>query len=611
MHIQRRQWAVGLAALTAAVGFVALPLGQTSAYADVQVVTDHVTGADGQDYWVQNHLVGADLKAEAAQTTGSTRKEWLLVWAGDENVADTVVKDVNGLPGSLSGGLGKVNNALPGPDFLAVIDATKGSPTYGKVVNTATVGPLVENEPHHMEYTWHKGDTIYAGGLFSAATYAFDATQLPQLKLKGISLPTQTLGGSVPDAYWVLKDGTAYGTYMGGPVAPGPYTYPDGTTVVGNGFAGTPGEVVYFDKNGKVISQTSAATPQGDNPSVCDDLPQLGLAASCANPHGIQAREDLNTLVTSDYAEPRDIILNPVKAPSPYLRRPTVRTWDISDRAHPKLRAVSYLPEGPRSSAADPLHDENRAVMETTVTNLPGHKGAFAETMAGGAIFYTPDITAAAPVWREVFDDGTALNAFSASNGTDGASSLGGWLQTSPDDHYLYHAVIGRAKGTLGASDAGTSGGVYRLDISKLLADGTSYSCDITTLPQAQHGGGGDCPTLAGDTAINPGTPSGGPHWGTLDNFQLGSDGYYHETTQPTRLAASDYFVARTGIDGDHKIWMVDINPDGSLSVDTSFRDEFTGQPGINFNRTSWPHGNFGNAKPHSELFVVADSDVR
>lgn len=98
---------------------------------------------------------------------------------------------------------------MPGPDFLAVIDATQGSPTYGKVVNTATVGPLVENEPHHMQYVWHKGDTIYAGALFAAATYAFDVSALPQLKLKGVSLPTQTLGGSVPDAYWVLKDGTA------------------------------------------------------------------------------------------------------------------------------------------------------------------------------------------------------------------------------------------------------------------------------------------------------------------------------------------------------------------------------------------------------------------
>ena len=69
--------------------------------------------------------------------------------------------------------------------------------------------------------------------------------------------------------------------------------------------------------------------------------------------------------------------------------------------------------------------------------------------------------------------------------------------------------------------------------------------------------------------------------------------------------------MARTGLDGDHKVWMVNINPDGSLSVDTSFKDEITGQPGVDFNRTSWPQGDDGNAKPHSELFVIADSDLK
>src|SRR5690606_35051524 len=135
------------------------------AYADVQVVESAVQAADGERYWVRNHLV-PDLATKS--TEDGKRKKWLLVWAGDENIADTVVKDVKNLPGTLGGGLNKVKNALPGPDFLAVIDATEGSPTYGKVVNTATVGPLVENEPHHMQYVWHKGDTVYAGALFAA-----------------------------------------------------------------------------------------------------------------------------------------------------------------------------------------------------------------------------------------------------------------------------------------------------------------------------------------------------------------------------------------------------------------------------------------------------------
>ncbi|CAM05093.1 hypothetical protein [Saccharopolyspora erythraea] len=592
-------------AVLVALGAVTLPVASSDAYAGVQVSTHRVQGADGKEYSVTNHLVGRALSNASGQ-----RKEWLLVWAGDENIADTAVKDVKDLPGSLGGGLDKARDALPGPDFLAVIDATKGSSTYGQVVNTATVGPLVENEPHHMQYVWHKGDTIFAGALFGAATYAFDVSALPNLKLKGISLPSQTLGGSVPDAYWTLKDGTAYATYMGGPVAPGPFRYDDGSVHVGNGFAGSPGEVVRFDQNARVLSQSPAATPGGDNEKLCANLPRLGTP-TCANPHGIQAREDLDTLVTSDYAEPRNIILDPVKQPSPYLRRPTVRTWDISDRNHPKLRAVSYLPDGPRADPEDPLHAESRAVMETTVTNLPGHKGAFAQTMQGGAVFYTPDITAAEPHWVEVFDDGAANKAIDPANDSNGGSSNGGWIQTSPDDRFLYRAIVGRQPGTLGPDDPGTTGGVYTLDISKLVAAGTGFKCSIDTLEKAQRGGGEDCPTLAGATPVNPGQPGAGPHWGAYDNFRIGPDGLYQETAKPSRLAVSNYFVARSGLDGDHKVNMVNLGEDGSVSVDDAFRDEVTGEVGVDFNRRSWPHGDFGNAKPHSELFVVADQDVK
>ncbi|WP_163509584.1 hypothetical protein [Fodinicola acaciae] len=596
------------AALVAAFGLAAAALvlpGQQAASAGVEQLVSSLTGADGKLYTATNHL---DRQLASTAATGK-RKEWLVVWAGDENIADTAVKTGKSLPGGLSvdlGSLGKtVTDALPGPDFLAVIDATKGSPTYGKVVNTVTVGPLVENEPHHVQYIWHKGDKIYAGGLFSAATYVFDVKKLPEVSLSGISLPTQTLGGSVPDAYWVLKDGTAYGTYMGGPVVPGPYVYPNGKTVIGNGFAGSPGELVHFDQHGKVLGQAPAATGKAEDASQCLDLPTT-VTPTCANPHGIQVREDLDRLITSDYAEPRNIILDPVKAPSPYLRRPTVRIWDIKDRAHPKVVSVNYLPKGPRSNPDDPLRNENRAVMETTVTNLPNHKGAFAETMSGGAIFYTPDITAANPKWREVFDDTTAAAALGSSQfpaGNDG----GGWLQTSLDDKYLYHAVIGRPAGIYGPSDPGSPGYVVSLNIEKLLASGENPKVSIDTADEITGGGDEpDAPTIAGIQKID-----GGPHWGTLDNFVLGGDGLYHETKQTTRIATSNYFVARTGIDGNHKVCIVDSNPKtGALSLDTTFRDENEGTPCVDFNRQSWPHGKLGNAKPHSELFVVADEDV-
>jgi hypothetical protein len=604
-----RKVALGLLAVGVVVGVTALP-GTGNAYADIATQRSDVTGADGKNYWVENHVDQAAVQ-EAQDANGGKRPEYLVVWAGDENVADTVVPDVKGLPGSLSNTVDKVRNDLPGPDFMAVIDATQGSPTYGKIVNTATVGPLVENEPHHTQYAWHKGDKIYAGGLFSAATYVFDVKNLPNLTLSGISLPTQTLCGSVPDAYWVMKDGTAYGTYMGGPVVPGPCTYSNGEVRTGNGFAGTPGEVVRLSEDGKNLAEAPAATTTPEDPTQCLNMPALSQP-SCANPHGIQVREDLNAMVTSDYAEPRTIILDPVRSPSPYLRRPTVRTWDITDRNHPKVKAVSYLPTGPRSNATDPLHNENRAAMETTVTNLPGHKGAFAETMQGGAIFYTADITAENPVWREVFDNTAVGDQVDPGSKNFGPSDNGGWLQTSPDDRTLYHAVMGRKAGTFGKDDPGASGGVFALDISKLVDTGDDYACSVDTTEEIIAGGAeADCPTVRGAVPINEGMSAGGPHWGALDNFTIGDDGFYHETDQPRRLATADYFVARTGLDGDHRVCLVDIDPDGALTLDQGFTDEVSGNTCVNFNRKSWPHGSFGNAKPHSMLFVTADADVK
>lgn len=599
---------IGVAVIGVAGALTALP-GISTAYAGIQPTRSTVKGVDGKDYWVENHIDRHAVEESHAGLKGK-RPEYLIVWAGDENVADTAVPDIKNLPGSLSNTADKVRNALPGPDFLAVLDATKGSPTYGKVINTATVGPLVENEPHHMQYVWHKGDKIYAGGLFSAATYVFDVSKLPALSLSGISLPSQTLCGSVPDAFWVLKDGTAYGTYMGGPVAPGPCRYTHGEVRTGNGFGGTPGEVIRFGPQAQNMVEAPAATTKAEDPKLCLDTPTLSVP-SCANPHGIQVREDLNTLVTSDYAEPRNIILDPVRTPSPFLRRPSIRTWDISDRNHPRVKSMTYLPAGPRAVPTDPLHWENRAVMETTVTNLPNHRGAFAETMQGGAIYYTPDMTAVHPVWREVFDDTAADRILNGGAGS-GAGDNSGWVQTSPDDRTLYHAVIGRQPGTLGPSDPGTSGGVFTLDISKLVDAGTDVTCDIDAKSDIEHGGHQrDCPTVRGVVPINPSVPGGGPHWGALDNLILGGDGYYHETDEPERLATSDYFVARTGLNGDHKVCITDISRNGRLTLDKDFKDENTGEPCVSFNRKNWPHGAFGNAKPHAMLFVTADDDIK
>jgi hypothetical protein len=610
--------------LTLAVVLVGLVAGLLTvaparkAEAQVDVVTSTLKATDGVEYWVQNHLVRVDGRslaaaADATPVAASTGHEYLLVWAGDANVADTKGSDIQGehLAVNPVKVLGQtVVDEPPAQDFLAVIDADKASPTYGKVVNTATVGPLVENEPHHMQYIWHKGDRIYAGGLYSDTTYVFDLAKLPLLSISGINLPTDTLCGSIPDAYWTLKDGTAYGTYMGGPDAPGPCRYTDGQVRVGNGFGGSPGSIVHIGKDGKTLSEVPAALPTGEDPIGCINLPEIPGNATCANPHGIQVREDLNRLVASDYAEPRNIVLDPVKPADSNIFRDTVRIFDISKRDQAKLVSVSHMPDGPRKER-NAGHEEPRGIMEATVTNQPGHKGAFASSMCGGVIYYTSDITNPKPVWREVFDDTVAAKTLN-DHLTEGAGcDGGGWVQTSPDDRFLYHAVIGRNAGALDAYDQGSPKMVYVLDIRKLLAAGPSTTCSIDKIQEVFDGGQeADCPALV-DTIELPDGTSGGPHWGAFDNFAKGADGFYRETTNVARIAVSNYFVARTGVDGDHKVCMLNITPTGKLSLDTTFRDEDDGTPCVNFNRTDWPHGRFGNAKPHSELFVVADRYVK
>src|SRR5439155_21256886 len=105
-----------LALLVGAAGVVA-PSAQRPAAADIQLITSAVTATDGRSYAVTNHLV-----RNAAASSG--RREWLLVWAGDENIADTVVRDTGDIFGNPHVSVpGFQDPALPGPDFLAVIDS--------------------------------------------------------------------------------------------------------------------------------------------------------------------------------------------------------------------------------------------------------------------------------------------------------------------------------------------------------------------------------------------------------------------------------------------------------------------------------------------------------
>jgi hypothetical protein len=251
--------------------------------------------------------------------------------------------------------------------------------------------------------------------------------------------------------------------------------------------------------------------------------------------------------------------------------------------------------------------------------------------MCGGAVFYTPDITDTAKYpWHEVFDSTAAANALdtpgsgrNAGGGAHGQRSLNepagcdgaAWDVVSPDNRFLGHTVNGRFVLQDNYDDAGSPKMLYTIGITKLLEAGTHYRCDLSNNIRALADptlGGKDCPTVTGVVPINDPT-SGGPHWAEYDNFSLAkvkvkdpTGRWFLDTHAPTRIAESNYFVARTGVDGNHSLCMIDMDPvSGKLSLDTDFVDETQGTPCVQFNRRDWPDPNIkGFYKPHSMLFV-------
>jgi hypothetical protein len=563
-------------------------------------------------------------KAAGASASPGSKPEYAVVWAGKNNIGDMSGNDwmrfVN--QGSISPtGLLNVGTKqwLAGLDAMVVVDVRRnnvdGTPNhdYGKVVNFVQVPPPfgVEGEPHHMQYEWQPGQPIVAGHLFTDLTTIWDVSDIPQITLKNIIRPEENPQGTLPDAYDFAGD-IALGTYMGGPDVPN--------------YGGSPGSVVAFKPDsakGLVqVSETPASQygavfrgNPGGIPEPCDPL-EGRPAGTCGNPHGIQARPDLGRMITNDYADARELATDPVKTVEQHALRPTSRIWDISNPAQPKLISVGHMPKSVKNTP-NPAHD-NIGIMEGAKTYAPS-KGFFSGSMCGGGIFFLPDVTNVQPdsssQWKQVWDDGMAEIQVgnrdiqrSGNQGTEpGACAGGAWHQVSRDNRFMFRAVGGRNPGSTNTYDNGTPKMIYVINVEKLVksAEDGQVDCSIDSGREIGQGRGdeADCPTLAGVITVDDNT-TGGPHWGALDNFNYTSSG------APTRMIFCDYFVARTGYDGNHRCYMLNVDPlSGSLSYDNAFRDEWTGALGIDFNRKDWPgHPDGGFYKPHSMVFVTPEA---
>jgi hypothetical protein len=604
------------------------------------------------------------------------KQEYLVVWMGKENAGDMNAGKVSQLIQNATinpQGLADlaVPQFAPNWDGFAVLDAREenadGSRNsyYGKVVNFAQLplagskGGAVECEPHHMQYEWLNGQRIIAGCLFTDFTHILDVKDIPNMTLVNSIFPLENPFGSVPDAYDAFQldpngdgnheDDIFSGTYMGGP---------------DYNFAGSPGSLVQIDgATGQQLSEVRAGT-EGQiftderEAKVCS-FREARPVGTCANPHGIQARPDLGIAITADYAEPRELTLDPIKQVDKYAFRPTVGVWDISDPVNPELIGRAHMPQTPKDPAQR-AHD-NIGIMEDGKTHGPGNiaedqqlesKGMFSEAMCGGGVFFAADITNLAEnsgqegsnQWKQVWDDGLSQLASSGSTGTGegplngdwqdepGGCAGGAWIQVDHNNKRVFRTVQGRVPLADNYFDQGSAKMVYTLDIQDLVVDGQDGSidsCDLnsdidgnglkdyfdlaeqmsdlaTTVDSGQDlnqvkqtsAGIGSCPKLL-DVLLVRDPTSGGPHWAALDNHTASADG------GATRLFFTNYFVARLGVDGDHRAYMVDISPEGNLTYDRKWRDEATGAVGTGFNRRNWPGSpDAGFYKPHSTVWV-------
>lgn len=96
-------------------------------------------------------------------------------------------------------------------DFLAVIDARAGSPTYGRLVTTVPV-PGRNNSPHHTEHALADDRLLFANGFGSGRTFVFDLS-LPQAP-RIVAQFGEVNGMMHPHSFLRLPNGNVLATFQ-------------------------------------------------------------------------------------------------------------------------------------------------------------------------------------------------------------------------------------------------------------------------------------------------------------------------------------------------------------------------------------------------------------
>jgi hypothetical protein len=97
------------------------------------------------------------------------------------------------------------------PDFLAVVDARKASPGYGRIIGTVPV-PGRQNGPHHTEHAMAGDGTLFANGFGSGQSFIFDMTDKAHPKLR--SQFGDIAGMMHPHSFLRLGNGNILATFQ-------------------------------------------------------------------------------------------------------------------------------------------------------------------------------------------------------------------------------------------------------------------------------------------------------------------------------------------------------------------------------------------------------------
>lgn len=127
------------------------------------------------------------------------------------------------------------------PDFLAVIDAARGSPTYGSVLHTVPVEERGQWS-HHTEYELTPGRTLFASGWGTGSTFVFDMAD--PLAPRVANVFTTRGGYAYPHSYARLPNGNVLATFQAS----------------GDGY-GMPGGLVELTDAGEFVRGVSGVSP--------------------------------------------------------------------------------------------------------------------------------------------------------------------------------------------------------------------------------------------------------------------------------------------------------------------------------------------------------------